>query len=265
MATHSVGTLRAPGVRRHVVDRSLSGAAVLRSDIDEAALRDAGITPEELLLLTQVFVLVEGHHDELVLNRLFADEFERLGAKVLPTSGVVGLESALNSRFLLERSTARLLIVTDNISPLEVQRLLDELTRLCRTGQVPEAIRHLQDSDVLDQKITEEQHLRKALMSAVSAGRLDRIDVHPLPAPDILDYLPPEAYGLDRTWAQLRQRNDEHHGGKNFKRFLKKNYSIDFSRDEVILRGLAKMDSPPGDLTGSVDATRTSSGVAVQR
>ena len=234
VATHSPAFFRTPDVGLvHVqnygefsVARRMPGG--LRRHVDELDLE-----PAEVLQTVKVFLVVEGLHDELLINGLLKDELEDLGACVYPIRGTSQLAATLDSQLLSDFTDAKVLIVLDNVRAEAVSERWKAARRLATEGDAAAAAELIEDWNATGSK--EEEKLKSFLAELATHSRMSpqRFEVFGFAEPDILDYLDPVSItGETIDWADLRERSQVDSGTK-FKRWLEKNYDADLSADGI--------------------------------
>src|SRR5438094_822500 len=68
----------------------------------QAVESDLGVSRAELLLMTRLFLFVEGPHDRAVLEGMFCDELATAGIRVIPFHGVDNVLALADSELLAE-------------------------------------------------------------------------------------------------------------------------------------------------------------------
>ena len=189
---------------------------VVNGPLDELAI-ELGLTRSDLLLATRWLILVEGSHDQVVLETLFEHELARARAWVVPMHGGSQAEFHVRVRDLVTFSEARIRLVLDNI-PAAATDLWEEARRHDADGDHLAARRAMGRLERLPQR--ECGFLAAAGIAALGAGRLGRIELVGLLARDITHYLPvhefnPEATTWEELWKQWPAQSGA--SGRDFK------------------------------------------------
>jgi hypothetical protein len=90
---------------------------VVSGGIQEAlagVAEEIGLRPADLLLLTRLFVFVEGPHDEAVLGGMFGEELERAGIRLIPIFGTDNAQAIVDST-VIHQLDIPLAIFADNL------------------------------------------------------------------------------------------------------------------------------------------------------
>ncbi len=132
VTTHSREFLNDPGVALWHVHRDVRGFVTaehldspLRAQID-----GLGIEPADLLQLHRVILVVEGAHDELVLQTLMGGELDRARVLVVPMRGGKNMATVVDSKLLLEFSDAPIVAMLDNLRAESVAAWWAQVTAL---------------------------------------------------------------------------------------------------------------------------------------
>jgi ABC-type transport system involved in cytochrome c biogenesis ATPase subunit len=209
-ATHSSAMLNAYEVEKLHVTRGSDGhavakpmpASVIQAFQNGDGLKDLGLTPADLLQLIRVFVIVEGTHDKIVLDHLLADDLEQASAVVIPTGGANSLPSVVQASLIWEFTDAEVIVVLDNISRETVEPIWLAAQAAMQARDWKKAQSCLYALEKLPGG--EPRWLREFLSRAIGDGHWSRLRVAPLEEPDIICYLPPDAFIEGQTWDQLK-------------------------------------------------------------
>jgi len=248
VASHSADALRSPKAKLLHVSRD--GRGLTRVDILRSAARDTidelGLDPIDVLQLVRVFVVVEGHHDKLILDSLLRDELHRLRAELLPARGASQIATITDSQLIFDYTSASALVLVDNASADDVRAVWDDARELARNSDTAGARKALDQG--FSRKVAEERFLKEFCWKAIERGQLDRVDVWALQMPDIVMYLPADhLVPSEPSWEALRERHAAH-SGKDFKSWLVADCDADFS-DEALLTAIASMDAIPPEFS----------------
>lgn len=210
----------------------LGSSALIASSAEEL-----GLTPGDLLQLTRVFVLVEGVHDEIVLEAALGREIRNAGGRIIPINGASHARSIADARILFDASTASAVFVMDNVKGPEALRIWDRATQQYANGQRKAAKSTLAQLSRLGSG-GEVVWLQALGERAIDTNVIHRIKPFGLSKRDILSYLPPAAFQLENaSWDALsRAYEDARSSGltkENFKSWLKQTRGADFSRVRV--------------------------------
>ena len=245
-ATHSPELLDAREARIIEVKRGggTRGASVVRElDLaDRAALGELGLMPSDLLRWPRVFLLVEGAHDEALLDAFFGDRLRAARVQMLPLRGATKLPGTIDSRVLFEFTGAHLVALVDNQDPQQLGVAWAQALENRASGTLETATAGLADAVLGDGD--EARFLREWLTSALRTGVENRVTPFSLKAKDIIEYVPVSAL-LDThaSWDVLRA---EHAAAlaarkgapKDFKKWLEVTYKVAITPD--LLREAAR-------------------------
>ncbi len=248
VATHSSALIDDLSVHTHRCSRRSDGsvciAEVPTSDRDQ--LKKLGVPESEQLALYKVILLVEGLHEEVLLEHTFANQLAEHRIKVLPMRGTRQIRlMAAEVELLYQHFDAPFVLLLDNTRSGPFRRALEEV----RSGQdLAEVRRTLTE---LDSLTDEEQVLRSVLIKAIDSGRVDRIaEVCGLTKTDIVEYLPCDhLVPGSESWVQLREEHQAEPRSlqnRDFKRWLAKSKDADFGT-ESLLNALDESDAVHDD------------------
>lgn len=235
--------------RRHAYPTVLhSGTSALTSQTAETL----GLSPSDLLQLTRVFLLVEGEHDEIVIQALCGDFLEAAQVKIIPMRGGRKLPGTVESQVLFDFTDAHLVAVLDNVRTEEIRAGWMEAQTRYLSGDASEAIEYL-SGEFKQHKGTEYEWIVEWLSRALKKGVHERMEPYGLAARDIIEYLPVEVLvpNAGKTWDELRHEHDaampsldRSKGLHEFKTWLKHAYRADTSVSNV-RRAAASMTVVP--------------------
>lgn len=198
IATHSPAFLSLR-VRRVRVRRDLNRKIEIEDFYGLPGDDNLGLTNADLLALTRVFVVVEGEHDEIVLNNLFGIELGRAQARILVLRGGKRAWSAAHAEWLLAISDAPMLVILDALAEDVVSGHWSEARRRYDAGDRDGAMTVLDELKRINEG--EGGFLSSLGREALTLGVLDRIHAAGLSKDDILRYLP----GGDQLFARKKQ------------------------------------------------------------
>ena len=250
-ATHSPELLDLNASRVYEVARRRARTVTPLTQITREDMRSLGLQPSDLLRRQRGFILVEGEHDEIVLDTLFGDQLRALQVEVLPMRGTRQLSPA-KIGFLFTYTPGHVFIMLDNVSTAQLDETWQVALGHRRAGRGEEAITTLADASCL--RSDEGKKLREVLQHALSDGQSERITPHGLGRADIIEYLPVDALvpaGLE--WSDLRERHQQARTeaptktARDFKAWLCARFGADFGPD-AMRSAAAALDVPPPDL-----------------
>jgi ABC-type molybdenum transport system ATPase subunit/photorepair protein PhrA len=259
VATHSPQALRDEDIRLvHLADRVAS--------VDDGSIRrtasELGLDPADMLQMTRRFVLVEGRHDEIVLESLIGTELRRLRAAVLPTRGGRNLPAHADAAIIFDFTTAPIIAVLDNLCDSAlVASVVDEL-RTTPEADIEVVIGQL---DALPAS-SERRFLREFLGKAARRNRLDRVATWGFSKKDVIEYLDmrtlvPTAAAKNQDWDALRRvfetATSSSKNPPDFKKWLANNYDADFG-DESLRRAAEALDEIHPDFIDLLNAVSAS-------
>jgi len=248
VATHSAALLDDLAVRTFRCSRSDTGGVgvdeVLPTDRD--ALRKLGVPISEELHLYKLVLVVEGRHEEVLLNEMFGELVSANRIKLLPIRGVRQLRLlAAGGDLLFRYLIAPFFLLTDRTRTEVATRALDA----AKLGKDPAETRRAIE-EAFDSPSDEEQVLRSLLTSAAESDRIDRIrGIHGFGKDDILHYLPCAHFVPGSEWDELLELHKARTKGPNdFKRWLELERGADLS-DEHLRSAIREMDQIPIEWT----------------
>jgi hypothetical protein len=227
----------------HHVSRLPGYPTVLRnvdlgaSSLTSETATNLGLSPSDLLQLTRVFVLVEGVHDEIVLNELIGSDIRSAGGRILPINGAAHARSIADARILFDATDAAVVFVIDNVNGPEALVIWENATQRYLSGKRKDARTALAGLSRLGSG-GEVVWLQALGERAIDANVLHRIRPIGLLERDILCYLPVSKFVPGQvTWTQLESDYDKARAAgltrDNFKSWLKTARGARFSREKV--------------------------------
>jgi hypothetical protein len=172
-------------------------------------LAQLGLSPSDLLGLYRIFLLVEGEHDEIVIQTLCGDFLDVARVKIIPMRGGRNLPGTVESQLLFDLSDAHLVAVLDSVRAEEISAVWSETESLCLTEDVESAIDFL--SQAFNRKrVMEHEWIANWLSRAIKKGVHARMNPYGLAARDIIEYLPVDILvpKAGKSWAELRSEHD---------------------------------------------------------
>lgn len=198
---------------------------VAQKSLDEESER-LGITPSDLLSLTRVAVIVEGAHDQIVLEECLSRHIRESGARVFVMRGTEHAAALPDMQFLFAALDAPIIVVLDNVVQSRVAPVWQRAVEAAGAGNGKLAERCL--DELLSKTSTKEEHALVELgRRAIQLGRLGRIVPFGLQKPDILDYLSPRYFNLNfNDWQACKSAfHQEKRHDESFKSFVRRKYS----------------------------------------
>lgn len=244
VATHSPEFLGLANANLLHVD---GGQARQLGPVDRASLALLGLRPSDLLSRIKTFLLVEGEHERIVFESLFSEELNQLRVGLVVARGGKNMKDIFDSQVLFDFSDARIVALLDNMDAGRVHSLWNRARDLAATGQVDEA-GALVRSELPRHGSGENRFLSQFLTRALEGGEHERVGAWGLHKEDIVLYLPPEAFGIRRTWEDALSTFDAS-AGVSLKPWLGKKYGADFSLANV-RKAAESLDQIPEDFTG---------------
>lgn len=240
------------GAALHHVSRVPGTPTVLRPiDLGTSALMTSsaeslGLAPSDLLQLTRIFVLVEGVHDEIVIEVTLGEDIRRAGGRVIPINGASHARSIADARILFDATEASIVFVIDNVISEQALEIWGKATEEYKEGQRKAAKSTL--SSLLRLGSGGEVLWLQALGErAIDANVIHRIKPFGMSKRDIVCYLPASAFKLSKSWPELEADYDRARSAgltnENFKSWLKKMRGADFSKN-LVEKAANSMPSP---------------------
>lgn len=212
-----------------------------------------GLRPSDLLGITRVVLLVEGHHDQLVLKELIGDRLRRTNTYILPLGGGSRLEGAVDSDILFDFTDAHVIGLLDNLDPYLARDIYLKAERLLLEAGRPAAVDFINDA-LKGNKKSEFIYLKKWLTRAITQEGFpySRFTAYGLTKADIVEYLPVKHFTPKaKSWEELRTKHREQRSSGqtrigDFKVWVAKTYATDFDDDRII-NAINTMDYVPED------------------
>lgn len=247
--SHSPVFLGATDARLHHIARNRRGVLTVDS-IERPNLEEAeqfGVPPIELLQLVRVVVLVEGVHDQWVLEELFGEELRNAGAYVIPIRGAKKLVGAADANLLFNFTDAHVAVMLDAVDQDRVEKWWGRALEAKLTGDSLDVVNELLQKIKGNRKRKHEQNVEmeyqwliEFCQAAISKDREHRIAFSLLRKKDIEFYLDPRHFltGIDPgdpipTWESLiaeHERAKSTEGAPNFKKWLEASGRANFGR-----------------------------------
>lgn len=225
----SVDPMHVTRMREFTVTRAMPSA--VGDALDRAlAAEELGISASSLLQMVRCFVAVEGIHDKLVLQHFIGDDLREMRAAVMPIGGGATAPSLAEAALLFDFTDAQIVVVLDGVAAKAVTPCWKAAIAHADEGNIKKARREL----LALEKIPgwEALWLRDLLERAINTGRWNRIVPAPLAKPDIICYLPPDAFVQGKSWPELLTEWQAFHSPtrpKDLKGWLAEQYNVTVS------------------------------------
>lgn len=189
-----------------------------------------GLRPSDLLRRQRIFLLVEGAHDQIVVNKLIGDELHAARVEVLPIRGARQLPATVDSQFLFRFTDAHIIVMLDAVDEAKVRDVWSRAVEVADGDR--DAARQILHNG-LPRTEAELRWLGEFLSEAIGQGFHNRITPFGLSARDILEYLPVDklVHG-GKSWDQLHAEFATS-GAKSFKPWLSKTKAANLTHDEI--------------------------------
>jgi len=162
----------------------------------------------DLLRLYKTFLIVEGAHDQAVIDEILGDDLAAGRVRIVPMRGARRALSVAEGEILLDFTDARIVIALDH-THTSLVAAIDSVTEMAHKGDIARARQQIQDVTRLVKvkggELTGEEQTAVAIVrQGFEFGTWNRVAVFGFSKPDIIQYLPvqqlvPEAH----SWRQL--------------------------------------------------------------
>ncbi|MDD0858032.1 hypothetical protein NHF46_10105 [Arthrobacter alpinus] len=206
-----------------------------------------GVRPSDILTMTRVAVIVEGVHDQIVLEKCLANDLRESGAKVFAMRGTNNAAALPDMQFLFDALDAPILVVVDHVAQSRIQPIWARANAAVLANNRKSAEKALQELSL--RATSKEEHVLAELgLRAIQIGRFSRIVPFGLERPDILDYLEPSHFNLDASeWQPYKDEWMSTRIGRNgdsFKDFLRNKHSAKINTNSVEQAAIALTTLP---------------------
>ena len=269
VATHSPKLIDCPGASvfrvfsRSVdaMDRSgVFSTVIPLASVHREELQSLGLEPSDLLRRSRVVLLVEGQHDEVLIEEFLSRELTPMvmgRLQIVAVRGARKLPASLDSRLLFDFTDATIVPIVDNVRMENLTEAWERALVLAATDG-EEAAGELIRRQLPASAASENDFISQFLSRAIVMGVHARVSPFSLPAVDITDYLPVTAFVPEgESWDELRAMHAAAvESGttkeKYFKTWVSKRYSTDFS-DERIRTACNEVEGCPSDFQALAD------------
>ena len=135
-----------------------------------------GLRAADLLTQIRTFLLVEGEHEKLIFESLFADELRRMRCKIIVARGGKNMKDIFESQMIFEFSDATVFSLLDNIDATSVKTLWRDARVMAERGKIIEAGQYVR-SNLPGAKSGENVFLSQFLTLALANGQHERVEV----------------------------------------------------------------------------------------
>lgn len=186
------------GIQLDLLDRPT------RHKLDASWAKKLGMSVGDLAQLVRVVILVEGSHDQIVLEGLLREALSESRAVVEQLGGTRLLSHVADSRLLFDLTEASILLLLDGTDRGKlVRRWQDVQAGLRRGDDIRTATRLMHKGRAIDDT---ESLLRSVASAAIEAGNLDRLNLITWGCHDVVEILPVAEFLDDgRPWSRLFQ------------------------------------------------------------
>lgn len=214
------------------------------------SLQSLGLRPSDLLWMQRVILLVEGTHDQVLVETFLARELNAARAVVVPIRGGTKLPATVDSQVLFEFTRAHIIGLVDNGDGNSLLETWDEACKLAVTEGNDAAISFILQR--VGSQSDEARFISNWLTKALSRGFQSRLTPYALSAKDVIEYLPVQDFVLQATsWEALKLEHQSLRSSgqkgveRDFKTWLRRTFDADFS--PKALRASAERIPTPHD------------------
>ena len=229
LSTHSIGSLTVHKHRQIFAREDIGGLHYLstkRQDDPKLVAVELGVPELDVRKFVKLFVLVEGDHEEIIFEKLFASSsLETLDAEIINLNGLYGLTNFW--RAYLQHEDANVLIVYDKFNS-ELESAWSGVQQKWKNARIIENLWANSEIERLQRQCHQRQReyrsevgdtelnalaflLKEVLMANEGQIRnIQRIHLHGVQAADIVDCLPINSFPNTRpfgSWKKLREEN----------------------------------------------------------
>jgi hypothetical protein len=246
----SVSYVHVARENEHINLRPLDPADLKQLDELSAMM---GFDRGELLTLVNLWLVVEGLTDKVVLDTLFAKELRSAGIEVVPIHGIAKWQALLDSDALWRFTTASIAVMFDQVPAERINEM---------TGLTPDMLQAIAKSS---SEAEEVKTLAVLLSSIVRQGKT--ITSIPNSLPDILSFLDEQAvktvFPKYPGHSHAEEAWQQHNKGKRGD-FLRKRYGVD-KRSELFRQIAEDMLNRRVESDGLSDIIKRCAELAQQR
>lgn len=240
VATHSPELLDTTDARliglQHTRDHN--EASVRDLDLSQrGALNELGLTPSDLLRWPRVILLVEGLHDQVLLDHYLSSRLRAARIDVLVLRGGTRLPLTVDSQVLFEHTEAHVVGLVDNENAENLRTTWERAQAASVQGDTARAIEIVLDG--VPRERPESDFVRDWLTKALERGVDGRITPHALERADVIEYLPvsslvPGATSWEELTSQHRHERETVRGtAKEFKSWLRITRGVEITEESL--------------------------------
>jgi ABC-type molybdenum transport system ATPase subunit/photorepair protein PhrA len=251
VTTHSPDMVDNPSVRLWHTTRAAGQVSLSRfqaADFQERDPAAIGLRRSDVLLMTRAWLVVEGDHDEAVIDAWVGDELRKNLVRLIRMRGTHNALSILDSQLVFEATDARVYVVTDRTRASVVEsfnKLLAFATDAA--SDRGDIFRRLHAVIPQERRDSEEGKLLELALAAVRAGEAHRLTFAGLAKADIIEYLPADAFVPGESWESLVRQRKTTDRRLPFKRWLAKIKGADV-RTKALRAAVDQADHVPADV-----------------
>ena len=243
-ASHSPSFLNLSGAKVNLVEIIDSHSKLTKMKMLEGSdLSQLGLRPGDLLQMYKVFWLVEGEHEMAVFEELFKSELDKHRIKIIALRGVKSLASVADSKLLFDFTTGQILVTVDNALSEDLNLSWSSAIQMINNKQpINKIVSDLQRN--LGAKSFEIKNIVELMTASLFSGEWDRLEFSALKKKDLIEYFPPNSFGLNADWKNLRKEFAEQTIIRDFKEFLRTVHGAEISIGRLVTacRSLDSMD-----------------------
>jgi hypothetical protein len=203
--------------------------------------RELGLAPAEVLQLVNPFIVVEGEHDKVIMDAWLGDSVGHRNPDVIAMRGASNLVTILDSTLLFEYTTAHVIVILDAISNAsDFAETWAKAREFANETNIAAALAEIHSlRQALGRNATyEQQVLLEFATQAVRAGHQRRLELFGFKRRDIVEYFPPDSFGLEGDWDMLwNQYQNLRDGGRttmSFKVWLSARHEAEITMESLL-------------------------------
>lgn len=192
-----------------------------------------GLRPVDVFGSLAAFVVVEGEHDQAVIEALDPDGSSLERISIIKGRGAKNFPGIFDSQILFKFTQAPILVVVDNFRHKAAARIVREYSQL--TPNVPNvAALKASLSKLLPQRQGgENRFIGDLLLNAFEHEQLGRLTIFGLSKADITMYLPESAFELPESWESMHVLYKQEKSDKSFKDWLRDKHGIRINTPKI--------------------------------
>jgi len=234
-------------------DEGNTTAEAMPADM-RSRLTDLGLDASDLLQFCRRIALVEGEHELVIFETLWADEFRNNGVELFALRGLRSLQLAQDAQFLFKFSKAEIFIILDN----EDNKVIGDIwQRACAAADSDEDYIAILDELKKSKRGSESIFLAEFCVKAIKYDSRERVGLFAFDLPDITEYFPVSTFiekvNKNKDWLELRLEFETELAKSknlpaNFKQWLTTRYGASFD-SELLKRTVSALDAIPQEFT----------------